>query len=103
MKERDDKEHTRELVVCVWCGWRGRSPVKRKLVRPGMDYPVECRQCHAIGLRPVNEEPGICMGIDVGKGDEAAWCITKRDAKTGVITTVESGRGKQHDRRKTKK
>ena len=50
---------TRQQVECVWCKWRGDSPVKKFLREPGRDYPLECRQCHAVGLRPVDEGCGL--------------------------------------------
>ena len=43
----------RQILVCGFCGWRGPSPVKKKLRYPGKDHPIQCRQCHAIGLAPL--------------------------------------------------
>jgi len=33
------------------------------------------------------------MGTDPGNGDSAAWCVMKRDTKTGIITVLECGQG----------
>lgn len=33
------------------------------------------------------------MGTDPGNGDSAAWCVMKRDTKTGLLTVVECGTG----------
>lgn len=33
------------------------------------------------------------MGTDSGNGDSAAWCVMKRDTKTGIITVLECGQG----------
>ena len=48
----------KQIVRCAWCSWQGESPVKKKLIVAGQDYPIECRQCHAIGLAPIiSSEP----------------------------------------------
>jgi len=46
----------RQLVECVWCGWIGLSPVRKILKLRGVDFPIECRKCHAIGLQPFIEQ-----------------------------------------------
>jgi len=43
---------SRQTVRCAWCGWEGKSPIKKKLVTAGLDYPLECHECGAIGLQP---------------------------------------------------
>jgi ribosomal protein L40E len=46
-------EADKQQVTCAFCGWSGDSPVKKLLKVEGRDYPIECRACGAIGLRPV--------------------------------------------------
>lgn len=45
----------RQQVVCVWCRRTGPSPVKKKLVEPGRDYPLFCRDCKGVGVIPVTD------------------------------------------------
>ncbi len=43
----------KQKVICAWCKKQGDSPVKKILKIPGKDYPLECRDCGAIGIVPI--------------------------------------------------
>ncbi len=43
----------RQQVGCVSCGWHGDSPVKKLLTIAGEDFPIECPECRAVGVKPV--------------------------------------------------